>query len=398
MKENLSIKQIRNVLFISFLIFATAMTSVFAGYLYAGKAKEEVSEARYSDEIEDFVNEFNRIVDNFYMEVDRDVLIKGAIKGMLEALGDEHSIFLDEEENLRFQQRVRGSYEGIGIGLIDVGEDIIITAVFNNSPAARAGLRINDIIIKLDHQDYTDKTTQEVVDYIRGKDEKTVKVTVLRDEQELDFDVEIETVVLPSVESEIIEREGFKIGYIRVSIFALNTYSQFATHLEELEKEVDGLIIDLRGNTGGYLSTVEQMLGLFFDKDKVIYQTEDKDKIEKIYSKGDKDKPYPIVMLGNQASASASEIMIAAMQETYGAQFVGTITYGKGTVQELFDFNGNDAFKFTTRKWLTPNGNWIDGEGIEPDYEIEQSSEYFLEFDQAKDAQLQRAINVLLDL
>lgn len=397
-RRDLSVKDIKNVILVAFLIFTASMTGAFSGYFYAGQAKEEVSEARYSAEVEEFIDEYNRVVNEFYVEVDKDVLIKGAIKGMLEALGDDHSIFLDEEDNYQFQQRVKGYYQGIGVGLMDKEAGIVITAVFDNSPAKKAGIQINDVIIKLDDQDFTEKLTQDVVNYIRETEDKKVKVTVLRNEKEKSFDVDIETVTLPSVESEVLEAEGMKIGYIKVSVFAGNTYAQFLTHLEETEAKTDGLIIDLRNNSGGYLSTTEEMISLFFNKDKVIYQTEERGKVTKVYSRGNKDKKYPIVMLGNEASASASEIMIAAMQEAYGAPFVGMTTYGKGTVQELIDLDDNDAFKFTARKWLTPDGNWINDIGIEPDYEVNDSEDFYPDMEKEKDLQLKKAIEVFLEL
>ena len=175
----------------------------------------------------------------------------------------------------------------------------------------------------------------------------------------------------------------------------MNTDTQFKTKLKELEKDgIDSLIIDLRGNSGGHLTAVENMISEFLDKDKVIYQMETKSKIKKYYSKGNKTKIYPIVLLVDNDSASASEMMTAALKESYGATIVGMTTYGKGTVQELQDSN-ESQYKITTKKWLTPNGNWINEVGIKPDYEMELDEKYFLEPTDAHDNQLQKAIEIL---
>ena len=184
-----------------------------------------------------------------------------------------------------------------------------------------------------------------------------------------------------------------KIGYLLIDTFALNTDEQFKTKLKELEDaNMDSLIIDVRSNTGGHLSTVTNIISEFLDKSKTIYQTDTKGKIEKIKSKGDKTKNYKIVLLGDGASASASEVLIAALKESYGATFVGTTTFGKGTVQEMHSIEATgENYKITTKKWLTPNGNWINEKGINPDYEVFLDGSYFENPTKENDSQIQKA-------
>ena len=174
-----------------------------------------------------------------------------------------------------------------------------------------------------------------------------------------------------------------------MSIFAANTYNQFKENLESLEKQgIDSLIVDLRDNSGGELNTATNIISLFMNKEKVIYQIEDKNgNVEKTYSKGKKDKTYPIVVLVNNNTASASEVLTAALKDNLNAKIVGEKTFGKGTVQTVMNTSTGEQYKLTTKKWLTPNGEWINEKGIEPDVEVKISKD--------KDNQLDEAIKCL---
>ena len=190
--------------------------------------------------------------------------------------------------------------------------------------------------------------------------------------------------------------EENNIGYIKVDVFANNTYSQFQKALIELENNnMKSLIIDLRGNSGGHLLAVENMLSLFMNDTHVIYQTEDKDGIEKIYSTGNKDKEYNIVILQNSGSASASEVMATSLREQLGAYIIGNTSYGKGTVQNLQTISGIGQYKVTTKKWLTSNGEWINEVGVKPDLEVSLSEDYYKNPILENDDQYQTAIKYL---
>lgn len=394
-------KQIQDIIIVFIFIFATAFISVFTAYLFANIEVQtrETRTTEISEELQEFIDLYYKLTEDHYFEIDKSALINSAIRGMIEAIEDEHTSYMNSSENYSFQQRVRGQYQGIGIGLFNnEEEEIEISEVFPNTPAERAGVQIGDIILEIDGNDLTEEDTSFVVNYIRFIERDYVEMVFLRDNERITKQIDIETVILPSVNSEIIIENDLRLGYLEISIFALNSYSQFLQELSVLENEpIDGLIIDLRYNTGGFLSTAERIISTFLDDSHVIYRTEEKGEEKTFYSRGNETKEYPIVILGNHASASASEIMIAALQESYGATFVGTNTHGKGTVQEIIDLPDEDALRYTARIWLTPEGTWIDDVGITPDYEVIQDPEYFITLERNDDTQFQKALEVLID-
>ena len=220
---------------------------------------------------------------------------------------------------------------------------------------------------------------------------------ISRDGKEMEITVSKSGVVIPSVEKKIFEKKDKKIGYIYISIFASNTYKQFKEALNSLEKEkIDSLIIDVRSNTGGHLTSVSKMISLFLDSSHVTYQLEQNGRKKKVYSTGSDTKEYPIVLLSDAYSASASEVLIASLKENLNATIIGEKTYGKGTVQELVNLESGDQYKITTKKWLTPKGNWVnDTKGIEPDIKVSLSKEYVLNPSDETDNQLQKALEEL---
>ena len=204
-------------------------------------------------------------------------------------------------------------------------------------------------------------------------------------------------VTLSSITSEIYEKNNKKIGYIYIGVFASNTYFQFKDALDELEKEkIDSLIIDVRGNTGGHLTAVDSILDIFLTKNQKMYGFEQNGKKEFIYGTGTKNKNYGIVLLGDEVSASASEVLISSLKENLDVKFFGKKTYGKGTVQEMVSLSDGSQYKITIKKWLTPKGNWInDTEGIIPDKEVELDEKYFETYKSEDDSQLNYAIKYL---
>ena len=345
-----------------------------------------------------FIDNYNYIVDNYYGELDKKVLIDSAIEGMLGSIDDPYTTYMDENDSNSFNTSLDGSFQGIGVEIVnDSDNNIVVYRVLEDSPASRAGIQSMDILKSIDGESLKGISTSDFVSKIRNSSSTSFDLGVLRDNQEINIKVNRELVTIKSVESEIFEEENKKIGYIYMSIFANNTYSQFKEELEKLEKTgIDSLIIDVRSNTGGHLTAVENILGLFLDSSHIIYQTEDKNGVVKAYSNGTVTKNYPIVILTNEASASASEILAAAMSEEYGAKLVGKHTYGKGTVQELRTLPDGEQYKFTTKKWLTPNGTWINGTGINVDVEVEFNKDYYDNPTYENDNQLQAAIEALL--
>ena len=360
--------------------------------------KEDSNIASTDEYISKFVDNYNYIVDNYYGDLDKEKLIDEAIAGMINSVDDPYTSYIDGDNSNVFNTTLDGSFQGIGVEVAnDSDNNIVVHGIISDSPAEKAGIKVGDIFKSINNQSVEDMSTKEFVSIIKTSDSSNFEIVVLRDGQEVKLNVERELVTIKSVVSEIFERDGKKIGYLYMSIFANNTYSQFKSKLLELEeKGIDSLIIDVRSNTGGHLTTVENILGLFLDSSHVIYQTEDKNGIVKSYSHGSVTKNYPIVILTNEASASASEILAAAMSEEYGAILVGKRTYGKGTVQELKTLSDGQQYKFTTKKWLTPKGNWIHEVGIAVDIDVDFNKDYYDNPVYENDQQLQTAIEALL--
>ncbi len=345
-------------------------------------------------ELSEFVDMYTEILNEYYTDIEEDGLLEAGINGMVSYLGDPYSVFMDEETTAAFNEKVNGEYVGIGTEIIQYTDlKVEVRASYENGPAYEAGIREGDIIIKVDGNDIHEKSLSEISSMVKGKEGTIVTITVLRGDEELTFEVKRRSIDIESVSTEIIEYNNSKIGYIAIDIFAANTNEQFKDKLEELEKEkIESLIIDVRGNSGGYLSTVSDILQLFLKKNDLIYQLKTKGKVEKFYDKTNEFRDYKVAVLVNGGSASASELLTACMKETYKAYTIGTITYGKSKVQKTQGLANGASIKFTFQEWLTPDGNSVGDKGIEPEYVVPyQSSDTEHEYD----SQLQKALDLL---
>lgn len=359
--------------------------------------KTEVSYSKTKKGFDSLYETYDTIMSEYYKDVDSDKLIEGAINGMLESLDDEHTMYFDKKSKEEFDSELSGNYYGIGAQIqLTSDETIKITKVFNDSPAKKAGLKEEDVFVSVDGTSVKGKSATEVANMLKSDSVKTSTIVVKRNDKELTFKVTKENITLFSVSSEMLDNNGKNVGYLSVSIFGQKTYSQFKDALTKLEKQdMDSLIIDLRGNTGGYLSTVTNMLEEFIDKGNVIYQIQSSSGVKQYKTVKASEKKYKIVVLIDGGSASASEIMSAAMKEVYGATLVGQTTYGKGTVQTTKNLSNGSMIKYTIEKWLTPSGKNIDKEGIKPDYEVELGDSYKNNPTKENDAQLQKALDLL---
>ena len=359
--------------------------------------KTEVSYSKTKKGFDSLYETYDTIMSEYYKDVDSDKLIEGAINGMLESLDDEHTMYFDKKSKEEFDSELSGNYYGIGAQIqLTSDETIKITKVFDDSPAKKAGLKEEDVFVSVDGTSVKGKSATEVANMLKSDSVKTSTIVVKRNDKELTFKVTKENITLFSVSSEMLDNNGKNVGYLSVSIFGQKTYSQFKDALTKLEKQdMDSLIIDLRGNTGGYLSTVTNMLEEFIDKGNVIYQIQSSSGVKQYKTVKASEKKYKIVILIDGGSASASEIMSAAMKEVYGATLVGQTTYGKGTVQTTKNLSNGSMIKYTIEKWLTPSGKNIDKEGIKPDYEVELGDSYKNNPTKENDAQLQKALDLL---
>ena len=378
------------VLVTSTLIVSLSM-GTFLGYRLFNNPK---SNNKYSTEVQQFLDNYQYIIDNYYEEVDEEKLIDGAIKGVLSALGDPFSSFIDESDSLNLT--LEGSFVGIGVEIITNEQgNIQIRKIFEGSPAEKSGLQVGDVITNVNGMDFKTKVPSELSNYIKNTNGE-ILVIIERDGQAKTFKLEKGLVIIKSVTSNIYENGGKKTGYIKVDVFSATTYNQFKTELTKLENSgIKSLVIDLRNNSGGHLSVVRDITSLFLNSDKVLYQTQFKEEIEKFYSSGKVDKQYEIVLLANAESASASELMIAALKDNLNSKIVGVKTFGKGTVQEVQDLTDGSKYKFTIKKWLTPKGMWVHGRGISPDYEVISSSDYIANPTFENDNQLQKALEII---
>lgn len=402
------IKQNKNftVQEVAIFIVITCIFSFFAGSAYSkikilGNNYEYITNqpANMSEELLTFIDNYQHVLDNYYEDLDEEKLLDAAFAAIVEELNDPNSIYMNENDYSTVNITLDGKYKGLGISIYKekVDDNIIISSVFENSPASKAGLQANDILLAVNGKSTKSMSTSDVSNMILNGTDKEYELEIKRGTENLKLVLKKENIEIRSIDYRIYEEKGKKIGYIYISIFANNTYSQFKLALEDLEKQgIDSLIIDVRSNTGGHLTAVYKMISLFIDSKHVAYQLEQDGKKEKVFSTGQENKTYPIVFLADSYSASASEVFISSLRDNLDAKLIGTKTYGKGTVQELITLSNGDQYKITTKKWLTPNGDWVnDTKGLEPDIELELSDDYFSNPSDETDNQLSRALEEL---
>ena len=390
-KESYNVKEVITIMLFSLgigFIMCFGCMSLFTGKNYLSVVTD----------LEKVVDTYYAIVDNYYGELDKSALIDGAVEGMISSVGDTFTSYTDADAAESFDETISGSYEGIGCSVATYSDgSIVVIDVFENSSADNAGLKVGDKIIKVDDENYENKTSNDMANYIKNSGRDKVVLTIMRDNEEIDITVSLSKVEIPSVTGEIIEKDNKKIGYINISLFADNSYKQFKSELEKLEdKDIESLIIDVRDNSGGYLTSVSDICNLFLEKGKVIYQLEDSSGIDKKKDTTKEKRTYDIVVIINGGSASASEILASAIKESYGGIVVGTNSYGKGTVQQTKKLLDGSMIKYTTQRWLTPLGNSINEIGVVPDNLVELTDEYFVNPGMNTDNQLQEAINLLI--
>ena len=346
------------------------------------------------------LSSIEQIVDKDYLgEIDENKIFDETIKGYVEGLNDEYSQYFTKEELDKYKtDNIEGQFVGIGVYIIQDTEKnaIRVLAPIKGSPAEKAGILAGDYIVKVDVQAYTGEQITEATNKMKGKEGTKVKIQIIRDEKNLDFEVERANVRVNPVEADIYEEN---IGYLKISSFDQGSGSEVTKKVEELkEKNIKSLIIDLRNNGGGIVDEAIEIADLFTNKDSTLLITKDKHGNENI-SKAKKDKviEVPIIVLTNENTASASEILAGALKDNNVAKIVGTTTFGKGVIQELLTMKDGTGLKLTTNEYYTPNRNKINKVGIEPDEKIELPEEYknILSIPKEVDTQLNKAIELL---
>lgn len=319
-------------------------------------------------------------------EVDDSQLMDGAISGMVQSLGDPHSIYLQADMYQELKAHTEGEFGGIGVTMGFKDNKVTIISVLPDTPGEKAGLKAGDEILAVDGTPVSEMQSEEVAMHIRGEVGTHVTLTISRDGSESDYDIERATIKIETAKGKMLA-DG--MGYIRIASFSENTDKEFEAAYKELEAQgMKGLIIDLRENPGGLVTSCVNIANMVVPKGPIVSVVE-RDGSKEVHESKLEEEKYPIVVLIDGNSASASEILAGALQDTGAATIVGTKSYGKGSVQVVMPMFHKDALKLTIAKYYTPNGRCIDGIGIEPDVEVD------FQLGDTTDVQLEKAEEVL---
>lgn len=371
----IKIKPFSFVMLIFGLVLATAAVTFFALTTGEDKMVEVVNPQNPNSvdrkEFKKLYEAYDQLKKTYYDEIDETAIIDGAINGMIEALGDPFSDYLNEEETRQLNESISSSFEGIGAEIREMNGYISIVSPIKNSPAEKSGLLPNDVITAVDGQSIQGMSSSEAVLLIRGEKGSTVTLTIKRGDHSEPFDVEIKRDVIP-IETVYAKMLDNGLAHIHITSFSEHTYEELLTALDEMEQQgMKGLIVDVRQNPGGRLDTAIDISDLFVEEGKNLFQYEGKGLTPEVYvASGGRKVNVPVTMIIDDGSASASEILAGALKESANVPLIGIKTYGKGTVQTPKDLDDGSNLKLTTAKWLTPNGNWIHEKGIEPDIEV----------------------------
>lgn len=382
------------------LIFIMALTfGLLLGEIIFSSGNKNFSLTKKNNEnIEEIENVYNSISEEYINNVSKTKLKDAAIDGMLSLLGDKHSVYYDEKTSENFKDELNGYFHGIGAGVYQKkGQPVTVGEIYKNSPASKAGLKKGDQYLKINNEDVTKLTAEQIKTKIKNQKNNTFTLTIKRKNVQKELKITPGKVEIPSVTSKIITKENQKIGYILISVFASNTDEQFEKELKKLKQQkVNKLIIDLRYNQGGQLDTVINIASPFLTKKQPIIQIQKKDKKEIKYSNKNSQNKFKIAILINESSASASEVLSAALNEQLNATLIGVTTYGKGAVQKTKTLPSGGIIKYTIETWKTSKGKDIDGKGIKPTIEIKQNKKYYKTYKESDDTQLQKAIETII--
>lgn len=393
-KSNRIYKTIMLVLLTAIITFIITSIS-----MYNVLGKKTIKTLTNSSSIESTFNNFKKFIEKKYIgTIDEEKMLESAIKGYVEGLDDEYSEYITKEEMKEYMEETNGKYVGIGVYISNNTQtnQIVVLMPMKGSPAEEAGMKSGDIITKIDGVEYKGEDLSKASNALKQEEGTKVKVEILRDNQTIELEIERKTIKINHVESEVINNS---IGYIQISTFDDGCYDEFKQKIDELKtKNIKSLIIDLRNNGGGIVEEAINIADLFTTKNSTLLITTGKNTEEEITkAKKDKEVDMPIVILVNENTASASEILTAAIKENCEkVTIVGKTTFGKGVIQTIFTLTDGSGLKLTTNEYYTPKRNKINKIGIKPDVEVdfpENESVYSIE--KQKDTQLQKAIELL---
>lgn len=395
-----------HVLFLSiFLVLISVITTFFLTTIFQVETGDKVVISQAAlDQYQSTIEKYKEIEDlktyiqnNYYLDVDESTLIEGMKKGIFDVLDDPYSVFMNQDEFNDYMESSSGEYPGIGIYLAPNSDnEIEIVSPIEDTPAYRAGLLAKDLIVGVNGNTVNADVMDEAIKTIKGEPGTPVTLTIYRPSKKEKFDVEIirEWIDIKVVKTEMLNED---IGYIRLTMFDENSAAEFEKNLKGLVDDgAKGVIIDLRQNPGGYLSQCVEIADMLLGDSLIVYTESRNGEDEKFFSDAAK-YDVELVVLVNNGSASASEILAGALKDHEAATLVGTTTFGKGVVQIVKPYNESTGFKLTTSQYFTPNGDNIHGIGIEPDVVVEMDESYYeLEMPTKEDDnQLQKAIEIM---
>ena len=408
--ENKKNRVYKTIMLVILTAFVTFMITAFSMYSYfnntslvslVGTSSEGNDESTKNTDLEKYLKKIKTTINKYYLwndKIDDEKLKEGAIKGYVEGLGDEYTEYIPADEMKDYTENITGNFVGIGIYMIadkDSGR-VVVYYPIPESPAEKAGIKAGDQIISVDGIEYTADDFDNIADYIKGEEGSSVKLVIDRNGEKLDFEITREKINTNPSTIEMLE-DG--IGYLKLPSFDEGTAKDFEEKVKELQSEgAKSLIIDLRNNGGGIVNEATDIADMLLDKGQTIISTVDKDnKTEVTYSKKDPTFTMPVVVLANENSASASEILSCSLQDNGRAKIIGTKTYGKGIIQTLLSLTDGSGLKITTEEYYTPKGSTIHKVGITPDEEVKlpDTVKSIYSVTKDEDTQLKKAIETL---
>ena len=408
--ENKKNRVYKTIMLVILTAFVTFMITAFSMYSYfnntslvslVGTSSEGNDESTKNTDLEKYLKKIKTTINKYYLwndKIDDEKLKEGAIKGYVEGLGDEYTEYIPADEMKDYTENITGNFVGIGIYMIadkDSGR-VVVYYPIPESPAEKAGIKAGDQIISVDGTEYTADDFDNIADYIKGEEGSSVKLVIDRNGEKLEFEITREKINTNPITIEMLEDN---IGYLKLPSFDEDTAKDFEENVKELQSEgAKSLIIDLRNNGGGIVNEATDIADMLLDKGQTIISTVDKDnKTEVTYSKKDPTFTIPVVVLANENSASASEILSCSLQDNGRAKIIGTKTYGKGIIQTLLSLTDGSGLKITTEEYYTPKGTTIHKVGITPDEEVElpDTVKSIYSVTKDEDTQLKKAIETL---
>ncbi|MBR3163525.1 MAG: S41 family peptidase [Clostridia bacterium] len=385
--------------FITFLVTSIGMYNYFNETDKTKLSFESVKETATQEGIDASIKKYKALIDKYYLgEIDENALKEGAIKGYIEALGDPYTEYISAEDMKDYTDNLLGNFVGIGIYMVkDENYDRIqVLTPIKNTPAEKAGIQPGDYILKVDGVEYKGSEMSKAADLIKGEEGTTVKLEILRGTETKEYEIKREKIVINPVTSKVLNNN---IGYIELTSFDEDTAKHFKEEFEKLQgQSIKSLIIDLRNNGGGIVEEALQIADYIADKDSTLLITTDKNQKEEIEkAKQDPIVNVPIVILVNENTASASEILAGALKDLNKAKLVGTKTYGKGVIQGVMTLTDGSGLKLTTEEYMTPNREKINKKGIEPNEEVKlpDTVKNVMNVKEEEDTQLKKAIELL---